>query len=366
MQNPWLEKNLPTVEEIRRRLALIIPGAQDPHGFGRRELAAKTVFVMLYGFAVEGFNYWIRPTAVTDMTDIQASRQEPNTRRKWLASVQGKTRPRSIEERWYSENTRESIRDETLRSFVELGVVVERAGLPTTSPKPRYALSQDFTSLLSPGLSGESLRSAIEDWQERHLSSAALARLILLRKGAAASGERVLIALPNGEKRRLAPGPSSELTRAAIEQFAPRFLGIPAVVMISESAQKLGYQDEEVSKAIGFEIDVSKALPDAVLADLDADPPLIVFIECVVTDGPVNERRKRELEEIAAAGGFRQTDCAFVTVFHDRERSPYRGMATSLAWGTFAWFETEPDHIVFLRSGGEERMTSLHRLLRKS
>jgi hypothetical protein len=165
MTRSWLDERLPEVEEIRRRLARVIPGAQDPQGWIHRELAAKTVFVMLYGYAVEGHDRWIRPTAVTDMTDEQAARQDPESRKGWLDEVQGRGRPQVIPGRWYSENTRESIRDETLRSLVQLGVVVERAGLPTTSPKPRYALAKDFADLLSPTLAGDDLARAIETWQ---------------------------------------------------------------------------------------------------------------------------------------------------------------------------------------------------------
>ncbi|HEX9736660.1 MAG TPA: BsuBI/PstI family type II restriction endonuclease, partial [Thermoanaerobaculia bacterium] len=97
---------------------------------------------------------------------------------------------------------------------------------------------------------------------------------------------------------------------------------------------------------------------------LDATPPLIVFVECVVTDGPINERRKHELEELALGGGFLPTDCAYVTTFLDRDRSPFKRMAASLAWGTFVWFSTEPEHLVFLRKGGERGMVSVARLLR--
>lgn len=363
MAETWLDRELPTVKEIRRRLAKIIPGGQDPQGWARRELAAKTIFVMLYGYAVEGYDRWIRPTAVTDMTDAQAARQDPSIRRDWLGTVQGRHRPRNISGRWFSENTREPIRDETLRALVEIGVVLERSGLPTTSPKPRYALSRGFADLLSPALFGPDLDRAIEAWQEKHLSPAALARLVLLRKRAGARSKRVLIRLPNGETRSLAPGPSSELTRAAVEDFAPRFLREPAVVAISESALKLGYRDEELSSAIGLDVDVSKTLPDLILADLGAEPPLVVFVECVVTDGPITEARKRELETLAAAGGYRTGDCVFVTVFRDRAQSQYRRLAASLAWGTFVWFATEPEHVIHLREGAKRRATTLAELV---
>src|SRR5262249_42928282 len=147
--------------------------------------------------------------------------------------------------------------------------------------------------------------------------------------------ESVLVKLPNGETRRLAPGPSSLLAKAVVEEFAPRFLGAPAVVLMSESAQKLSYSDETLARAIGFNIRVSGTLPDLVLADLDGKSPLILFVECVITDGAVTWRRREELASLAVEGGFRFSDCAYLTVFHDRVSSPFARVATSLAWGSF-------------------------------
>jgi hypothetical protein len=355
---------LPSVSEIHRRLGLIFPEQVDPQGWVRRELAARAVFVMLYGYAIEGYERWIRPTAVTDMTDAQAALQEPATRSAWLNLVQSPDRPRELPGRWYGENTREPIRDETLRAFVKLGAVIERPGLPTTSSKPRYALAKSFADLFAPHLEGETLSSAIESWQQKHLSAAALARLALMRKGAVATSEGVLVRLPNGEVRRLGPGPSALLTKAVIEEFAPRFLHRPAVVLLSESARKMTYSDESIAKAIGFNLDVSGALPDVILVDVESDPPLIVFVECVVSDGIVDERRHAELEALALQAGYRPADCAYVTVFRDRAQSIFQRKSASLVWGSFAWFETEPDHIILLRAGTEERATSLSRLLR--
>ncbi len=46
---------------------------------------------------------------------------------------------------WYLENSREQIRDETIRQgFITNNAAFERPGVPTTSSKPRYALRADF------------------------------------------------------------------------------------------------------------------------------------------------------------------------------------------------------------------------------
>ncbi|HVR95657.1 MAG TPA: BsuBI/PstI family type II restriction endonuclease [Thermoanaerobaculia bacterium] len=355
---------LPGVEEIHRRLNLIIPPQLDPRNWARRGTASKVVFVMLYGYAVEGFNRWIRPTAVTDMTDEQAALTYPEERVRWLDRVQGRKRPRDLRGRWYEENSREQIRDETIRSLVDLGIVIKRPGVATNSPAPQYALAKDFTDLFHPDITGEDLQKAIVSWRQKHLSPAELARLALARSGAGAKNENILVYLPSGETRRLAPGPSSLLTKAVVEEFASRFLNNPAVVMISESAKKMTFQDEQLARAIGLTIPVSKTLPDLILVDLDSNPPMLVFVECVATEGPISEQRRGELEALAVAAGYSPSDCSYVTAFEDRAAPTFTRIAASLAWGSFVWFKTEPDHIVFLREGGEGRSTTLSTLLR--
>jgi hypothetical protein len=356
---------LPSVDEIHRRLNLIIPPQLDPRNWARRDTAAKVVFVMLYGYAVEGFDRWIRPTAVTDMTDEQAARTHPEERVGWLDRVQGRNRPRDLRGRWYEENSREQIRDETIRAMRDLGIIIERPGLATTSSAPRYALSRDFVDLFHLGTTDEDLQEAIASWQQKHLTPAQLARLALARSGAGARNQNILVQLPSGETRRLAPGPSALLTKAVVEAFAIRFLNNPAVVMISESAKKMTFQDEQLASAIGLKIPVSKTLPDLILADLDSNPPMLVFVECVATEGPISEPRRAELEALAVAAGYSPSDCTYVSAFEDRADSPFARMSASLAWGSFVWFKTEPDHIVFLREGGEERSTTLSALLRR-
>jgi hypothetical protein len=356
-EGDWFEKSLPSVEDIQQRLRLIFPPELDPRGWATRKMAARTVFVMLYGYAIEGFETWMRPTAVTDMTNEQAAKRESGERRSWLALVQSFKRPKEVPGRWYQENSREPIRDETLRKLTELNAVIERTGLPTTSSKPRYALARDFADLFSPQLVGVELEDAVAEWREKHLSAAARARLALSRRGAGAQNENVLVAMPSGETRRLAPGPSSILSKAVVELFASRFLSNPAVILLSESARKMVHKDEELAHAIGLNIEISGALPDVILVDLDAEPPLLVFIECVVTDGAVTERRKQDLERLALAGGFQPSGCAFVTAFRDRSDSPFSKMASSLAWDSFAWFATEPDSLLYLRLGTEEPVT---------
>jgi hypothetical protein len=42
---------------------------------------------------------------------------------------------------------------------------------------------------------------------------------------------------------------------------------------------------------------------------------------------------------------------AFVTAYLDRDSPGFKKTVSALAWGSFAWFASEPDQIVILRDG---------------
>jgi hypothetical protein len=90
-------------------------------------------------------------------------------------------------------------------------------------------------TLFDPMLAGAKLESEIAKFQTLHLSKSALARISIMRAGAATHIAGVLVTFPNGETRRLAPGPSSIISKAVIEDFATQFLEHPAILWLSES-----------------------------------------------------------------------------------------------------------------------------------
>ena len=296
---------LAPVELIHERLSIIYPEGSPKRAYCVREMAAKTIFVMLYTGAVTDRDHWIRPDQVTRMTDDQAGRTTDEDREAWAAESM-KPSKSAIPGRWYAANTREPIRDETLREgLIPTGSVKEREGLPTTSAKPRYAATPDFAGLFNPDLAGHALEASIRAWQKANLSAGALARIALVRGQAVASDAGVLIFFPSGETRRMVAGPSSNISKAVIEEFSRRFLQVPGVLLLSESANKIVTRDDQLARRIGLQIDTSRNLPDIILADLGPEHPLLVFVEVVATDGPIGEPRKAALLRIAEEAGFR-------------------------------------------------------------
>jgi len=252
------------VAEIQERLLEIFPEGTPNRGYCTREIAAKTVFVMLYVGAVEDRG-WLRPDQVTRMTDAQARLSDDASRLAWTKQSLSK-KGHDITGRWYAVNSREPIRDETLRDgLVRTGAAVVRTDLPTTSAAPRYALRASFAGLFAPSLKSDGLREAIAKWQSENLSAGALARIQLVGKGAIASTGGVMVTFPNGQTRRLALGPSSVISKAVIEEFSRRFLGQPGVIFLSESGNKVLKRDDVLANAIGLKIPADKYLPDILL-----------------------------------------------------------------------------------------------------
>lgn len=336
------------VEDIHERLHVIFPEGTPQRGYCTREMAARIVFVMLYIGAVEGSGVWMAPKHVYRMGNRQSARRSDAKRNAYVAAVMkpGFVAPA---DRWFQDNTREPIRDETLRDgLARLGAVVVLAGVPTTSSKGRYALQSGFASLFNPALRNGPLQAAIEAWQERYLSAGALARVHLLQHSARAARSKVLVTLPSGETRQMEAGPSSVITKAVVEVFARRFLADPAVLWISESGNKIIQRDEKLAQALGLKIESDKLLPDTILVDLGPAEPLIVFVEAVATDGAITEARRGALLELISKAGFKPHQAAFVTAFRDRNHAAFRKAVANLAWGSFVWCLSEPEHVIAL------------------
>src|ERR1700730_9520290 len=176
--------------EIHKRLPIIFPEGTPHRGYCVRELAASTVFAALYVGAIEGAGIFFGPKHVYRMSDRQASRTDEKSRATFASRIMsaGFQPPGR---RWYSDKTRETIRDETLREgLVALGAVIEKGDIPTTSSKPRYALAREFAALFDPTLKNAAFEAAAAAWQADALSKGTLARMAPARQGAVRRGSR--------------------------------------------------------------------------------------------------------------------------------------------------------------------------------
>jgi len=335
-----------TTSEIKTRLDVIFPDGTTDRGYLTRDVAVNIIFTMIYSGAVEGAGIWIGPKHVYRMSTMQASIVDDDVRRDYGMNA-WKRRFVNIGKAWYADTSREQIRDETIRALMRSGAVIERSNIATTSSKPRYAMASDFEELFDPDVSGAALYKLIASWQKIHLAAHALARVELIRQRVASGSGTVDVTLPNRGVRQLAPGPSALITKAVIEEFAPRFLYSPTVLLLSESRKKVIDVDLAATKMIGLELTPSLILPDVILFDTVQSEELLVFVEVVANDGPVTLERREALRSLVPF--FSENRIAFVTAYSDRGAPAFRKTVGSLAWNTLVWFASEPDHAIILR-----------------
>ncbi|HEX7747686.1 MAG TPA: BsuBI/PstI family type II restriction endonuclease [Bordetella sp.] len=344
--------NLMSIRGIRTRLELLFPPGLEMRGNLVREMAAKTVFVFLYGGMVEGAENLLRPSHVYFFTEDQSHKLSDEDRQTWV-DQSGKPGFRPTGKRWYADTTREPIRDETIKNgLLDIGAVGKIPGVAVTSSKPIYFLRKDFAELFDLDLTDDNLSGAMESWRQKHLSPAARARMALLSAGKVKANDEVLVSCPDGAIAKLAPGPSSVISKDVVEQFAVGFLTAPALLWLSESGEKVRYQDERAAQAFGLHIDQSKVLPDIILANVGetGEDTRLVFIEVVASDGPMSQARRDALLQYVAQSGFPKEQCQFGTAFEDRADSAFRKCLPQLAWGTFVWFRSEPNRLMWLHS----------------
>ena len=336
----------------QERLRRVFPEQVTHRGRLTNQLAASAVFVSLYVGSVAGARK-VRPSMVLWMCDAAARRTRITERREWYeAALRGK---RSLSELlrtwgvqhqpWYGDNTREPLRDETFRTWAEYGALLRDETVPTTSPVPQWSLADDFASLFRTRLRGDELERAISRWQENHLGAAGLARVAIARQ-LAGPGAQVVVDLPGGGRRTLAPGGSSLIVKGVIERLAPRLLERPGVLFISESREHVDVVDDRLLRRLGIEIDAARVLPDALL--FDAGPGVFWLVEAAYTAGASDEARKAALVEWAVSQNLDPAACRYLSAFVSRTAQPFRRLVSSLAWGTHVWFLDEPENVIRL------------------
>jgi hypothetical protein len=344
-------------ELIAERLSLIFPEGTLNRNYCTRELAASTIFTMLYVGAIEGNDICAGPVHVYRMTEEQSILNDDGDRIEYRSAVLKKGFvPKG--KRWYADNTREPIRDETLREGLVRVGAVKSIVVDTTSSKPRYFLQSQFAQLFNPELVNENLSKAIIEWQNKNLSKSALTRISLANEINESEDNKLWITFPNKTTRAISPGLSATISKAVIEVFAANFLQKPVVLWLSTSADKVVANDLKLASSIGLNIRADRTLPDIILVDLGPEDPLVVFIEVVATDGPITEHRQRALQEITDAANFDRKHIAFVTAYLDRNASAFKKTVGSLAWGSCAWLVSEPDKLIMMK----DRVEYLSRL----
>ncbi len=131
----------------------------------------------------------------------------------------------------------------------------------------------------------------------------------------------------------------SELIRAIVEDFGPRFAPGSVLVYAGDTGEKWGYFDAVLLAELGVKVDTHGKMPDVVLHFVEKN--WLLLIESVTSHGPVDGKRHAELTKLFAGS---KAGLVYVTAFPNRSfMSRYLG---EIAWETEVWVADAPSHLI--------------------
>ncbi|MEA1895276.1 MAG: BsuBI/PstI family type II restriction endonuclease [Euryarchaeota archaeon] len=234
----------------------------------------------------------------------------------------------------YAENTRETIRRQTLHQFEQAGVVVRNPDdpvRPTNSPNTVYALSDDAIEVIR-NYDTPNWKSALRQFVTNKGK--------LIEKYEKRKARYVIpLDLPDGTHVDFSPGKHNKLQANIIKEFRVRFCPEADVAYVGDTAKKLLYVNEDLLKELKIPITKHDQLPDVVL--YDSQRKHLFLIEAVTTHGPLSPKRQIELEAVLECCKVKRIYISAFPDFHEFKRH-----IANIAWETEVWIENNPDHVI--------------------
>lgn len=231
----------------------------------------------------------------------------------------------------YAENSRETFRKQAMHHFRN-AAFIEDNGEVTNSPNYRYRLTDEMLCLIqSFGTSTWSKNLVV--FQQNHD--------FLVQLYASKRTMRKMPIKINGEDFTFSPGKRNQLQKAIIEEFAPRFAPNSECLYVGGTTAKDLVKNGEKLRELGFDITLHDKMPDVVLYCEDKN--WLYFIESVTSVGPMEPKRIKEIEKMAASVTAGKI---YVTAFLDFKT--FKKFSETLAWETEVWIADMPDHMIHL------------------
>ncbi len=234
----------------------------------------------------------------------------------------------------YAPNSRETFRRFTMHQFMEAGIALYNPDLPArpvNSPDAVYQIESETLALLRT-FGSDAWHDKLTDYLSHH-------ETLAMRNANERKQNLIPVQIAPDKSINLSPGEHSELIRAIIEDFAPRFAPGCILVYAGDTGDKWGYFDAPTLAELGVTVDAHGKMPDVVL--YDSKRQWLLLIESVTSHGPMDPKRHRELAKLfsdATAGRV------YVTAFPNRSvMARYIG---EIAWETEVWVADAPSHLI--------------------
>jgi len=234
----------------------------------------------------------------------------------------------------YAPNSRETIRRQTIHQFVDAGIALynpDKTDRPVNSPKAVYQIAPATLTLLQ--------GFGTKKWHDNLTDYMAKRETLIARYARERDLNRVPVQISPGKTITLSPGEHSELIRAVIEDFAPRFAPGSILIYAGDTGDKWGYFDAAMLAGLNVDIDSHGKMPDVVLHY--ARKNWLLLVESVTSHGPMDGKRHGELTRLFKGA---RAGLVYVTAFPDRVTMGR--YLDSIAWETEVWVADAPSHLI--------------------
>ena len=150
--------------------------------------------------------------------------------------------------------------------------------------------------------------------------------------------QKIPIKLPSVDIR-LSPGKHNTLVKNILYEFGSRFIRDGRPLYIGDTAHKMAYIDKNALEKLGLSIRPHEKIPDIIIHDGKRN--VIFLIEAMTSHGPINAKRKRELQRLFYNS---KADLIYMTAFSDKRT--IKQCVEEISWETEVWSADNPDHII--------------------
>ncbi len=234
----------------------------------------------------------------------------------------------------YKPNTRETIRDEAVKYFVEAGMVFlnpDDSSRPITSAKTVYQVEPGALDLF------RSYGAAT--WKRKLVLYLASREHIRRERERVRAISKIPVSLPSGERVHLSPGGQNPLIKLVVEEFCGRFSPAGTVLYVGDAEGKFMHYEVDYLKRLGIVISAPSKMPDVLVHDVRRN--WLLLIEAVVSAGAVDSKRRVELKKLFSGS---KAGLVFVTAFASREAM--RSFLPQISWETEVWVADDPEHLI--------------------
>jgi hypothetical protein len=234
----------------------------------------------------------------------------------------------------YAPNTRETFRRQTMHQFVAAGIALynpDEPGRPVNSPKAVYQVEPETLMLL------QAYGSPL--WDKSLQGYLSIRKTLAARYAKAREQKLVPVRIRPGQEINISPGEHSELIKAIVEDFAPRYVPGGVLVYVGDTGEKWGYFDKELLAGLGVSVDSHGKMPDVVL--YYPEKKWLLLVESVTSHGPVDGKRHAELARLFAEA---TAGLVYVTAFPSRQLMTR--YLSEIAWETEVWVADAPSHLI--------------------